>query len=74
MKMNNQIFEDKKILLLSLLSDCEIISTDSYKKNTLCQMKIDMFKNMIDESTEKNIDNIAYQVIKFVDDFITITN
>ena len=74
MKMKDQIFEDKKILLLSLLSDCEIISTDNYKKNTLCQMKIDMFNNMINESTEKNIDNIAYQVIKFVDDFITITN
>ena len=64
----NEELSDKKAQLNSIISNCEIISQGS----TICQLKISMIRQRIAEcDTEEDIDKMAYQVISFVNDFIT---
>jgi hypothetical protein len=59
---------DKEMLLNSIISNCQIMA----KGSTICEMKIDTIRARINEcKTEKELDEMAFQVIGFVDDFMT---
>ena len=63
---------EKQALLNSIVSNCEIVDTENHNLTTLCKLKIDMLRSKIAEcKTEEELNNIAFQIISFVNDFLT---
>ena len=67
--MNEELI-NKQAILNSLLSTCEIISTGNHKRFTLAQMKIDMYRQRICEARCWNIDELAYEIMEWVNTFL----
>ena len=67
--MNEELI-NKQAILNSLLSTCEIISTDNHKRFTIAQMKIEMYRQKICEARCWNIDELAYEIIEWVNTFL----
>lgn len=67
--MNEELI-NKQAILNSLLSTCEIISTGNHKRFTLAQMKIEMYRQRICEARCWNIDELAYEIMEWVNTFL----
>lgn len=67
--MNEEVIK-KQAILNSLLSTCEIISTDNHKRFTIAQMKIEMYRQRIREARCWNIDELAYEIMEWVNTFL----
>lgn len=72
MSKEEQIKSDKKARLNWAISTLEIISTENFEKKTLLQVKITEFRKDICKcETEEELDKMAYDVIRIMNDFIT---
>lgn len=68
-RMNERLL-DKQGILNSLISTVEIISTGNHKRATLAEMKCVMYREKIADAWEWNIDDLAYEIIEWVNVFL----
>lgn len=72
MSEREQIKSDKMAKLNWAISTLEIISTENFEKKTLLQVKITEFRRDICKcKTVEEVDKMAYDVIRIMNDFIT---
>ena len=67
--MNEEVLK-KQAILNNLLSTCEIISTENHRRATIAQMRIEMYRNRLSEARIWNIDELAYEIIEWVNTFL----
>lgn len=60
----------KKAILNSLISTVELISTWNHKRATLAEMKCVMYRGKIVNAWVWNIDDLAYEIIEWVNVFL----
>lgn len=67
--MNEKLLRKQEILN-SIISNCEIISTNHHTRLTIAQMRIDMYRGRIAQSTNRDIDELVYEIIEWVNTFL----
>lgn len=60
----------KQAILNSLISTVELISTSNHKRATLAEMKCVMYRGKIADARCWNIDDLAYEIMEWVNVFL----
>ena len=68
-RMNEEL-EKKQAILNSLISTVELISTSNHKRATLAEMKCVMYRGKIVNAWIWNIDDLAYEIMEWVNVFL----
>lgn len=68
-RMNEELLE-KQGILNNIISTVELISTSNHKRATLAEMKCVMYRGKIADAREWNIDDLAYEIIEWVNVFL----
>lgn len=68
-RMNEELLE-KQGILNNIISTVELISTSNHKRATLAEMKCVMYREKIADAWIWNIDDLAYEIMEWVNVFL----
>lgn len=68
-RMNERLLE-KQGILNNIISTVELISTSNHKRATLAEMKCVMYREKIADAWVWNIDELAYEIMEWVNVFL----